>query len=106
MKRNVGSLARDWSLPKDENNHQGRSLDEAATNEEQKPQTSEGDNKKLKRQVDYSDEYPLPVFQNSNIFDYDELDDLFASYPNAQKRFMGEDLINYLLINYSQTFDF
>jgi len=44
-----------------------------------------------KRQIDFSDEYPLPVVQNTNIFDYEDMIEALAShYPNAEKRFMGE----------------
>lgn len=44
-----------------------------------------------KRQIDFSDEYPLPVMQNANMLDYEEMFDTFADhYPNAEKRFMGE----------------
>ncbi|XP_011154623.1 neuropeptide-like 1 isoform X2 [Harpegnathos saltator] len=43
-----------------------------------------------KRQIDFSDEYPLPVVQNANVFDYEDMIDAFADhYPNAEKRFMG-----------------
>lgn len=44
-----------------------------------------------KRQIDFSDEYPLPVVQNANVFDYEDvLEALADQYPNAEKRFMGE----------------
>ncbi|EFN87936.1 Neuropeptide-like 1 [Harpegnathos saltator] len=43
-----------------------------------------------KRQIDFSDEYPLPVVQNANVFDYEDMIDAFADhYPNAEKRFMA-----------------
>lgn len=43
-----------------------------------------------KRQIDFSDEYPLPVMQN-NMLDYEDMMEAFADhYPNAEKRFMGE----------------
>lgn len=43
-----------------------------------------------KRQVDgFSDEYPLPVLQNTNVLEYEDMMETFADhYP--QKRFMGE----------------
>lgn len=56
--------------------------------------------KRDKRQVDYdwqtSDEYPVPVYQNNNIYDYDELiRTLTGQYPETEKRFLGElSLIN------------
>lgn len=44
-----------------------------------------------KRQIDFSDEYPLPVVQNANVFDYEDMIETLADhYPNAEKRFMGE----------------
>lgn len=44
-----------------------------------------------KRQIDFSDEYPLPVVQNTNILDYEDMIEALANhYPNAEKRFMGE----------------
>ncbi|KAL0107656.1 hypothetical protein PUN28_014755 [Cardiocondyla obscurior] len=43
-----------------------------------------------KRQIDFSDEYPLPVVQNTNLFDYEDMIEALADhYPNAEKRFMG-----------------
>ncbi|XP_043270429.1 neuropeptide-like 1 isoform X3 [Venturia canescens] len=46
--------------------------------------------KRSKRQIDYSDEYPLPVMQNTNVFDYEDMiEALTGEYPNTQKRFMG-----------------
>ncbi|XP_032686844.1 neuropeptide-like 1 isoform X2 [Odontomachus brunneus] len=43
-----------------------------------------------KRQIDFSDEYPLPVVQNANVFDYEDMIEALADhYPNAEKRFMG-----------------
>lgn len=47
-----------------------------------------------KRQADYSwqnDEYPVPVYQNTNVYDYEELiRALTGQYPNADKRFLGK----------------
>lgn len=49
------------------------------------------DGKRAKRQIDYSDEYPLPVMQNTNVFDYEDMiEALTGEYPNTEKRFMGE----------------
>ncbi|XP_011877043.1 PREDICTED: uncharacterized protein LOC105567095 isoform X2 [Vollenhovia emeryi] len=42
-----------------------------------------------KRQIDFSDEYPLPVVQNTNMLDYEDMLEALANYPNAEKRFMG-----------------
>ncbi|XP_017755465.1 PREDICTED: neuropeptide-like 1 isoform X2 [Eufriesea mexicana] len=43
-----------------------------------------------KRQIGFSDEYPLPVMQNTNAYDYEEMMDtvLNGQYPNTEKRFM------------------
>lgn len=48
-----------------------------------------------KRQIDYYDmvneEYPSPVYQNQNVYDYEELiNQLTGSYPNTEKRFLGK----------------
>ncbi|KAG5347186.1 NPLP1 protein, partial [Acromyrmex charruanus] len=43
-----------------------------------------------KRQIDFSDEYPLPVVQNTNILDYEDMIEALADhYPNTEKRFLG-----------------
>ncbi|KAG7210960.1 hypothetical protein KM043_016333 [Ampulex compressa] len=43
-----------------------------------------------KRQIDFSDEYPMPVMQNANVLDYEEMmEALTGQYPNAEKRFMA-----------------
>ncbi|XP_043510339.1 neuropeptide-like 1 isoform X1 [Frieseomelitta varia] len=45
--------------------------------------------RRSKRQIGFSDEYPLPVMQNTNVFDYEEMmEALSGQYPNAEKRFM------------------
>ncbi|XP_050462356.1 neuropeptide-like 1 isoform X2 [Cataglyphis hispanica] len=42
-----------------------------------------------KRQIDFSDEYPLPIMQN-NMLEYEDMMEAFADhYPNTEKRFMG-----------------
>lgn len=50
--------------------------------------------KRDKRQVDYSwqnEEYPVPVYQNNNVYDYEELiRALTGQYPNTEKRFLGK----------------
>ncbi|XP_061941236.1 neuropeptide-like 1 isoform X2 [Apis cerana] len=46
--------------------------------------------RRSKREIAFSDEYPLPVMQNANMFDYEEMMEAFGGqYPNAEKRFMG-----------------
>lgn len=152
-KRNVGTLARDWSLPNQ--NRQGRSLSGHESNAERfdrelqklsleiqrnrqnhaqpetetiidntkKPlQTSAfevemtnakndmiknvmGGSNRSKRQIDYTDEYPLPVMQNTNVFDYEDMiEALTGEYPNTQKRFMGQCFFpSILYLQYSFT---
>ncbi|XP_076656649.1 neuropeptide-like precursor 1 isoform X2 [Halictus rubicundus] len=47
-------------------------------------------NRRPNKQVSFSDEYPLPVMQNTNGFDYEELmEALGGQYLNAEKRFLG-----------------
>lgn len=120
VKRNVGTLARDWSLPQ---TRHGRSLndqdfdgahvdidlqrlDQLKNNDadnkvrqESRQSTSTFEDElvdtknksRAKRQIDYSEEYPLPVMQNTNVFDYEDIIEALAGgYPNAEKRFMGE----------------
>lgn len=56
--------------------------------------------KRDKRQVDYEDwqthdEYPVPVYQNNNVYDYEELiKTLTGHYPETEKRFLGKSFIN------------
>ncbi|CAL7933925.1 unnamed protein product [Xylocopa violacea] len=46
--------------------------------------------RRFKRQIGFSDEYPLPVIQNTNVLDYDEIiEALSGQYPSTEKRFMG-----------------
>ncbi|KAF7396015.1 hypothetical protein HZH68_010065 [Vespula germanica] len=52
----------------------------------------DSDDRRTKRQIDFSDEYPLPVMQNGNVLDYEEMiEALTGQYPNTEKRFMGKD---------------
>lgn len=48
-----------------------------------------------RRQIDYydaaNDEYPSSVYQNQNVYDYEELmKELTGVYPNTEKRFLGK----------------
>ncbi|XP_012282671.1 neuropeptide-like 1 isoform X2 [Orussus abietinus] len=125
-KRNVGTLARDWSLPTQ--NRYGRSLAEDVADEryqdglgwsslmgnvdnqdggKDQPRVSDDGSKGIsenrngsskknlaerrsKREIDFSDEYPLPVMQNTNVLDYEEMiEALTGEYPITEKRFMG-----------------
>ncbi|KAK2575031.1 hypothetical protein KPH14_008775 [Odynerus spinipes] len=50
----------------------------------------DSNDRRTKRQIDFSDEYPLPVMQNANVLDYEEMiEALTGQYPNTEKRFMG-----------------
>ncbi|XP_015113180.1 neuropeptide-like 1 isoform X3 [Diachasma alloeum] len=105
-KRNVGTLARDWSLPQ---SRHGRSLDEEEMKDavvNRRVGEDEGSNgsspfeaqlndvkARGKRQADYTDEYPLPVMQNTNVLDYEDIIEAIANgFPQAAKRFMGASL--------------
>ncbi|XP_047358282.1 neuropeptide-like 1 isoform X2 [Vespa velutina] len=49
----------------------------------------DSDDRRTKRQIDFSNEYPLPVMQNANVLDYEEMiEALTGQYPNTEKRFM------------------
>lgn len=56
--------------------------------------SADGKNTRKKREVDYwdsSEEFPVPVYQNNNVFDYEELmHALTGEYPNEEKRFLGK----------------
>ncbi|CAG2060119.1 unnamed protein product, partial [Timema podura] len=39
-----------------------------------------------------SDEYPMPVLQNSDLFDYEDLEELMSGAAAPEKRFLGEYL--------------
>lgn len=49
---------------------------------------------RTKRQADYSwinEEYPVPVYQNNGVYDYEEMiKALTGQYPEAEKRFLGK----------------
>lgn len=109
-KRNIASLARDGTKMT------GKRLDDTNSNEDElesnkrniasikasqfKPKFKReisDDKTKLrkKRQIDYYDElneeYPAPVYQNQNIYDYEEfMKALTGNYPVTEKRFLGE----------------
>ncbi|XP_076390202.1 neuropeptide-like precursor 1 isoform X3 [Megachile rotundata] len=53
-------------------------------------ETNDGfSDRRPKRQIGFSDEYPLPVMQNTNVFDYEEMmEALNGQYPIAEKRFL------------------
>nr|XP_031848089.1 neuropeptide-like 1 isoform X2 [Nomia melanderi] len=115
-KRNVGSIARDYGLPYGKRNlgslartgdfpwrEQGkRSVSSLAKNMAWPITLKRGisipssvilraiSNRRSKKEIDFSEEYPMPVMQNTNGFDYEDMmDTLGGQYLNAEKRFMG-----------------
>jgi hypothetical protein len=72
----------------DNSNKAKRSL-----HEEDQIQGEEG--KRVKRQAfllpaPSSDEFPMPVMQNSDLFDYEDLAELLSGASAPEKRFLGE----------------
>lgn len=48
-----------------------------------------------------SEEYPVPVYQNNNVYDYEELmHALTGEYPNTEKRFLGELTSSFISLYY------
>lgn len=86
FKRNVASLAREGMRVTGKRDDDKRNI--GSVKAQYKPTRN-------KRQIDYydaaSDEYPSPVYQNQNVYDYEELmRELTGSYPDTEKRFLGE----------------
>lgn len=113
-KRNIASLARDGNKiigkRNDINNLNEDDMDTSKRNlpsikAQYKPKFKRdivevNDSKKArnKRQIDYyeelNDEYPAPVYQNQNVYDYEEfMKALTGNYPVTEKRFLGKSLI-------------
>ncbi|XP_015838526.1 neuropeptide-like 1 isoform X2 [Tribolium castaneum] len=95
-KRNVGSLARNFNFP----SYGKRYLASLVRNGELNGKRNIASIKaqypgtRSKRQASYYDgeggEFSLPVYQNQNVDDYEELvKALAAAYPNNDKRFLG-----------------
>ncbi|XP_070169522.1 neuropeptide-like 1 isoform X3 [Polyergus mexicanus] len=64
-------------------------LDEGKTKNRSNRKMDTASQTRHKRQIDFSDEYPLPVMQN-NMLEYEDMMEAFADhYPNTEKRFMG-----------------
>lgn len=92
FKRNVASLSKNRAWPT-VHKRSGRSKIPLLLSYLAKNRTGKlaSGGKRPKRQIDFSDEYPLPVMQNNNVFDYEELLEALAEqYPKTEKRFMGE----------------
>ncbi|XP_043481090.1 neuropeptide-like 1 isoform X2 [Leptopilina heterotoma] len=90
-KRNVASLSKNRAWPT-VHKRSGRSKIPLVLSFLAKNRTGKlaSGGKRPKRQIDFSDEYPLPVMQNNNVFDYEELLEALAEqYPKTEKRFMG-----------------
>ncbi|KAM0726131.1 Neuropeptide-like 1 [Formica fusca] len=64
-------------------------LDEGKTKNRSNRKMDTASQTRHRRQIDFSDEYPLPVMQN-NMLEYEDMMEAFADhYPNTEKRFMG-----------------
>lgn len=116
-KRNLGSIARDYGLPYGKRNLGSsartgdypwrelgkRSVSSLAKNMAWPITFKRGisipssvilramSNRRSKKEIGFSEEYPMPVMQNTNGFDYEDMmDTLGGQYLDAEKRFMGK----------------
>lgn len=102
-KRNVAALLRQDSylnegIKSDDGLQDKKNSDDASENDSEKRSISslkaQMKGTRAKRQTEYSwqnDEYPAPVYQNNNVYDYEELiRALTGQYPNTEKRFLGK----------------
>ncbi|XP_076632552.1 neuropeptide-like precursor 1 isoform X1 [Colletes latitarsis] len=91
-KRNVASLSKNMAWPtffKRGVSIPGTMLMKLLSRHQQNNDQIDFNDRRPKRQISFSDEYPLPVIQNTNAFDYEEtMDALTDQYLNAEKRFM------------------
>ncbi|EZA57422.1 Neuropeptide-like protein, partial [Ooceraea biroi] len=72
-----------WAIPS-----MSESLDETKTRNRSNRRIDGASQTRYKRQIDFSDEYPLSVMQNTNMLEYE---DMIESFPDhyPEKRFMG-----------------
>jgi hypothetical protein len=115
-KRHIGSLASKGSFHIQKKSSRSTGSDDAAYNNTQQVETSnkakrsvstsqQEENRiqataavqgnRTKRQAflvpaSSSDEYPMPVMQNSDLFDYEDLAELLSGGAAPEKRFLGE----------------
>ncbi|KDR21651.1 neuropeptide-like 1 isoform X2 [Zootermopsis nevadensis] len=107
-KRNIGAMVRNWYLPEHlkygkrpndeddevEDDTAKRSVPTGLKDEKQVQATATAKQKRTKRQAflvpaTSSDEYPMPVMQNSDLFDYEDLAELLSGGAAPEKRFLG-----------------
>ncbi|XP_011648210.1 neuropeptide-like 1 isoform X1 [Pogonomyrmex barbatus] len=82
----AANVASDWTTPFSVSEN----LDESRAKNRSNRRIDAALQARHKRQIDFSDEYPLPVVQNTNMLDYEDMmEALTDHYPNAEKRFMG-----------------
>ncbi|KAJ9574101.1 hypothetical protein L9F63_008515, partial [Diploptera punctata] len=87
-KRHIGSLAAKGSFQVHKKSVRSAGRDEPAYNST----TKNEENKRSKRQATYlanSDEFPMPVLQNTDLFDYEDLTDILNGDAAPEKRFLG-----------------
>lgn len=104
-KRHIGSLAAKGSFQIHKKSSRSAGSDGVAYNSTQQVETSnrakrslqhEGEGgKRTKRQAfllpaPSSDEFPMPVMQNSDLFDYEDFAELLSGASAPEKRFLGE----------------
>jgi hypothetical protein len=108
-KRHVGSLAAKGSFQVHKKSSRSAGSDDVAYNSthqagssnlakrslHEDTQTQEESAKRTKRQAFLlpappSDEFPMPVLQNSDLYDYEDLAELLSGASEPEKRFLGE----------------
>ncbi|XP_066992456.2 neuropeptide-like 1 isoform X2 [Anabrus simplex] len=111
-KRHIGSLAASKAFQVHKKSSRSTGSDGKAYNSEQEPQkavpppeganktkrevnvAAEGSSRRNKRQAylgpsSSSDEYPMPVLQNSDLFDYEDMLEVMSGGAAPEKRFLG-----------------
>jgi hypothetical protein len=95
-KRHIGSLAAKGSFLVHKKSSRSAGSDDVAYNKTHRVGTSNlVGTKRTKRQAfllpaAYSDEFPMPVMQNSDLYDYEDLAQLLSGASAPEKRFLGE----------------
>ncbi|XP_019880772.1 neuropeptide-like 1 isoform X2 [Aethina tumida] len=96
-KRNIAALARDGALGKrledsyfTEDGTENIKRNIASIKAQYNPKFKRSASR-TKREIDYDNlEYSSPVYQNTNVFDYEEMiKELTGEYPEPEKRFLG-----------------
>jgi hypothetical protein len=95
-KRHIGSLAAKGSFQVHKKSSRSAGSDDVAYNKTHQAGSSNSEGaKRAKRQAfllpePYPDELPLPVMQNSDLYDYEDLLQLLTGASAPDKRFLGE----------------